>query len=349
MSSFTSPVKTIAVLALTLCAVAPTYAGHHFDSKFAQEHPQYDMTDVYVFRAQEPGKTVVVMCANPTTQAGKADFGKDGVYSFHAGFGRECKTGHTITFKFDGEKMNLGWIESADPKLGEQGVIKSSGAIGEVVSCPTEIRWWAGAAHDPFFGNGLGLGAFKEAVGKGEYKPELFNNGDKSNALFAGKHSSVIVMEIPNKYLGEKIYYYGTSQFFDHGHWHQVNRIAHVLLPHLYLDTPEHITAENEGRPITDNMRREWVKSTVEKFHKAAGYEDAATRAEKITELIMPDVIPYIIGTEANYGVTRLNGRKMSDDSMDAALELLTGRFIEDYIHDTGHHQVSFPYVIESK
>lgn len=328
-----------------LCVARPAVAGHHFESKIAQEHPQYDMTDVYVFRAKEPGRTVVVMCGNPSTQAGKADFGKNGLYSFHAGFDKEAKTGRTITFKFDGEKMHLGWVESADPKPGTQGEVKSSAAIGESIECPSGIRWWSGVIHDPFFGNGLGLGAFKEAVGKGEYKPELFNNGDKANALFDGKYVSAVVMEIPNKYLGKKIYYYATSAWYDHGHWHQVNRIAHVLLPHLYLETPEHKTAENEGRPVTDGERRRWVRETIEKYHRAAGYSDASTRAERISNVIMPDVVPYIIGTEAHYGVAWLNGRKLSDDAMDTALELLTGRFIEDYIHPTGHYQHEFPYV----
>lgn len=321
-------------------------AGHHFETKLAQEHPEYDMTDVYVFRSTEPGKTVVVMNMNPQTAAGKAGFGTSGLYSFHAGFDRDLKSGRTITFKFDGEKMHLGWIDSANPQLGTQGDVKSSGAIGETVNCPSGIRWWVGPIHETFAGNGLGLGAFKEAVGKGEFKPELFNNGDKANALFEGKFVSSIVIEIPNKYLGSKIYYYATSAWYDHDHWHQVNRIAHVLLPHLYLETPEHNKAENEGRPVTDGERRQWVLATVEKFHRVAGHTDAKARAEKIADVIMPDVVPYIIGTEAHYGVAWLNGRKLSDDAMDTAVELLTGRFIEDYIHPTGNYQHAFPYVL---
>jgi mono/diheme cytochrome c family protein len=325
-----------------------SYAGHHFESKLALEHPQYDMTDVYVFRATEPGKTVVIMCMNPTTQPGKADFGKSGLYSFHFGHDRELKDGRTITFKFDGAKMNLGISQGANPKLGEQGEVKSSGAIGETVECPSGIRWWSGAVNDPFFGNGIGLQAFKAAVEKGEYKPELFNNGDQSNALFGGKQVSAIVMEVPDEFLGKKIYYYATSAWYDHDHWHQVNRIAHVLLPHLYLDTPEHNKAQNEGRPINDKMRRQWVNDVVLKFAKASGRKDAAAYAEKITNLIMPDVVPYVIGTEASYGIAWLNGRKLSDDAMDTAMELLTGRFIDDYVRPTGHYQHDFPYLVPS-
>ena len=78
-------------------------------------------------------------------------------------------------------------------------------------------------------------------------------------------------MEVHNKYLGTQIYYYGTSAMYDHGHWHQVNRIGHVLLPHLYLDTEEHRKAENEGRPVTDGKRRAWVKDVIKKFATACG------------------------------------------------------------------------------
>lgn len=342
----------VALVAITACVLTPftSYAGHHSDTKLAQEHPQYDLTDVYAFRAQEPGKTVLIINANPTTKAGQADFGKDGLYNFHFGFDPELKSGRTFTFKFDGSKMHMGWLKSANPKLGTQGDVKSSGAIGETVDCPSGIRWWSGAIHEPFAGNGIGLGAFKEAIGKGEFKPELFNNGDKANARFEGKHVSSIVMEVPNKYLGKKIYYYGTTAWRDHDHWHQVNRIAHVLLPHLYLQTPEHKNAENEGRPVTDETRREWVKSTIEQFAKVTGAQkDPTAYAEKMSKVIMPDVVPYVIGTEAHYGVARLNGRKLSDDAMDTAVEFLCGRFIEDYIHPTGNYQLLFPYVKPSK
>lgn len=62
-------------------------AGHHFESKMAQQHPQYDLTDVYAFRATEPGKTVLF-----------PRFGKNGLYNFHFGFDRELKKGRTFTF-----------------------------------------------------------------------------------------------------------------------------------------------------------------------------------------------------------------------------------------------------------
>lgn len=347
MSRFLRPFFAMALLGLIAGNMSSACrAGHHFETQLAQEHPEYDMTDVYVFRAKEPGKTVVIMCCNPTTKAGEAAFGKSGLYNFHAGFDRETKSGITFTFKFDGQKMHLGRIDNANPTLGTQGEVTSSGALGDTVICPSGIRWWVGPIREAFCGNAIGLSAFKEAVDKGEYKPELFNNGDQANALFHGKYVSAIVMEIPNKLLGSKIHYYATSAWYDHDHWHQVNRIAHVLLPHLYLETPEHNKAENEGRPVTDSERRKWVLATIEKYHKAAGYKDAAERSEKISHIIMPDVVPYVVGTEANYGIAWINGRKLSDDAMDTALELLTGRFIEDYIHPTGNYQNEFPYVI---
>lgn len=100
----------------------------------------------------------------------------------------------------------MAWIESADAKLGEQGEVKSAGELGKAIDCPSGIRWWTGAVKDPFFGNGLGLGAFKAAVGEGKFSPEAFNNGEKANALFAGKIASAMVVEVPNKYLGKKIF-----------------------------------------------------------------------------------------------------------------------------------------------
>ncbi len=340
----------VAAFALVAGFLTPftSHAGHHFETKLAQEHPQYDMTDVYAFRSHEPGKTILIMNANPTTKAGQADFGKDGLYNLHFGFDRQLKSGHTFTFKFDGSQMQMSWHESANPELGAQGEVKSSGAIGETIECSSGVRWWAGAIHEPFAGNGLGLGAFREAVAKGEFQPELFNNGDQANVLFDGKHVSSIVMEVPNKYLGTKIFYYGTTAWYDQDHWHQVNRIGHVLLPHLYMLTPPYKNAENETRPVTDEERREWVKSTIESFARVSGHKDATAYAEEMSKVIMPDVVPYVIGTEAHYGVYHLNGRKLSDDAMDTAVHILCGRQIEDYVRPTGNYTGSFPYVVPS-
>ena len=46
----------VALVAITACVLTPStsHAGHHSETKLAQEHPQYDLTDVYAFRAQEP-------------------------------------------------------------------------------------------------------------------------------------------------------------------------------------------------------------------------------------------------------------------------------------------------------
>lgn len=136
---------------------------------------------------------------------------------------------------------------------------------------------------------------------------------------------------------------------YDHDHWHQVNRIGHVLLPHLYLDTDEHNKSENEGRPVTDHMRRAWVKDVIQNFATTCGgQKNPSEYAENMAQMLLPDVVPYTIGTEAHYGVHHFNGRKLSDYAMDTAVHFLCGRQVEDYVRPTSNYTNAFPYLVPS-
>lgn len=84
-------------------------ASHHFESRLAIEHPQFDLTDLYVFDAEREGFTTFVMDINPQTKRdGQAQFGENGVYSLHIAEDRaSSEKGMTITVHLEGGTLSL--------------------------------------------------------------------------------------------------------------------------------------------------------------------------------------------------------------------------------------------------
>lgn len=114
--------KTIASLAiLASLAGVPAYASHHFETPLAREHPQYDLTDLYVFASDRKGSTTLMIDANPQTakdsKQGDAAFGADGIYNIHVGADRKLSSGHTYTFSFNDGSVTVSKVDGANPDL----------------------------------------------------------------------------------------------------------------------------------------------------------------------------------------------------------------------------------------
>ncbi len=78
--------------------------------------------------------------------------------------------------------------------------------------------------------------------------------------------------------------------------------------------------------------------------------ENPAAYADKVADMIIPDVLTYKVGTKAAYAVENLNGRKLTDDGMDVVLTLFSGKPMTDNANTMeGRYQSSFPYVVPGK
>ncbi|MGB0155567.1 MAG: DUF4331 family protein [Verrucomicrobiales bacterium] len=351
-----------AFLAL-ICSSA--HAGHHFETKLAQENPQYDTQDVYVFQApegqapegqapegqaSEGKKTVFVMTFNPQGKAGDTTtFGNDGLYHFHIGEDAAMTKGETLTFQFTGDEVRAFLSQEAFPEPGVTGELLGISKISEVKDCEKGIRFWVDTVHDPFTGNGAALGAFKQGVNEGKFNPKAFS--DHPGDLFGESVCGGIVFEVPNAHLPKTLYYCAsTSKNLGEDHWHRINRIGHVLLPHLYMEGNENLTSYNGGTIVEDATRRPLAVATIKKFATAAGAQkDPEVYAEKIAEMLLPDAVPYTTGTEATYSLPKINGRKLSDNAMDTAMEMLVGKPFPAHSGEPKKFRVTFPYLISAK
>lgn len=96
-----------------------------------------------------------------------------------------------------------------------------------------------------------------------------------------------------------------------------------------------------------DGQRLIWVASAVARAAALAGAQkDPIAYGDRIAARVLPDTIPYQTGTRANYAVDKFNGRRPSDDAMDAALSLFSGVPVADNAAQFDRHPRNSPYLV---
>lgn len=327
------------------------FAGHHFESDLAKKYPQMDLTDVFVFKSATPNKTVFIMAFNPNSQKNSLDnYSDKGIYRFCIGSDKDFTSGISPTFTFKNQKIQFYLPNVPDPVIYKTGDLMAEGPIDRILELSNGIKIFTGSVLDLFQGNSSGIHGFKESASKGVFDLKAFDIGEKGN-IFKELTSTVIVLELPNELLPKNIYYYATTAVeMDHGHWHRVNRISHVLFPHLYLLDKDKMNTYIESNHKVDEGIKAAVYNNILHYTTIAPYQkDAVSFAKKMTDYVYPDVISYEVGTDAEYSVSKINGRPLQADAMNVALALLVGSNepIDDQVAiKFERFQDVFPYVV---
>lgn len=343
--------KTLLSLMFIVTALPFLFAGHHFESDMAKKYPQLDLTDIFVFKSATPGKTVFIMSFNPQSKKDSiSNYSNQGIYRFCIGEDKNFTKGFSPTFTFKGQNIQFYIADQAEPTISSKGTFIGEGAINKELQFANGIKIWTGTVLDLFQGNAGGINPFKEQASKGIYDLSQFDVGEAGN-IFATLPSTVIVMEIPNSMLSKNIYYYATTALeVDPGHWHRVNRIAHVLFPHLYLLDQNVMSKYMESNHQVDEDVKSAIYTNILNYITIAKLQkDPEAYAKKLIERIYPDIITYEVGSDAEYTINKINGRPLQADAMDIALALLVGSDtpIDDKVAIIlERYQDEFPYVV---
>ena len=328
-----------------------TRASHHFESDLAQTNPAFDITDMFVFNAPQGDFTTFIMNVNPKTgKDGKAYFGENGVYSFHIATSKDVNAGGlSLTAHLKSNEIVFGLLEDANPAVGSKGKTFGKASIGKTKTFHNGIKVWTGAAKDTFVGNSEGIiGFMTKLLQHGEFDLSTF---DKGVDLFKDFQSSVIVIEVPNSMLPQKIFVYASTAMYNKDQWVQVNRLANPLMTHLFMannrmEISEHI----QHRPDFDKTRTYAVSGTVLRAVSLDNkIKNPVQYADSVANKLLPDLIPFQVGTDASYSFDKINGRKTSDDAMDTVLSIFVGRKITDHANTFNRHPNTFPYVVPVK
>ncbi len=192
--------------------------------------------------------------------------------------------------------------------------------------------------------------SFENYATNGIFDLNVFNVGEEGN-IFHMLPSTVIVLEMPNKMLPNKLYYYAsTSVEEEPNHWHRVNRIAYVLYPYLYLlDNKLKISYLNSFHQEDENVKQAIYNNVLNYVTLAGIQKNPVDYTNNLLKKIYPDVLTYDLNTDAVYSVFKINGRPLNADAMDVALALLIGSDtpIDDKVSvNQDRFKSIFPYVV---
>lgn len=119
--------------------------GHHLSTELASSHPQLDLTDVYAFESDRPGKTCLVMIVNPKSTPGDpANYSAHALYKFHLGADKLHDRGVTYTVRVRGALASAGLLEHVHAARLHAGLAGARVArIGErtLRTKPASRRW----------------------------------------------------------------------------------------------------------------------------------------------------------------------------------------------------------------
>jgi Domain of unknown function (DUF4331) len=337
--------------------------SHHLDTPLAAQSGQLFIDDLYVF----PGhaSTVLVMNVNSDITGSRAEpgFHPEARYEFkiHSGWAEYEDLTYRIAFgeadANGGQALRLHSLTGAEAREDTAtGELLLEGRTGETAAADG-TRIWAGRIADSFYIDLSLLSIVNAAVAKGTpvdlcgWRPETAQNS------FAGTAVESIVLEISHQHPqlrpGVRTgIWCATKLATDSGGWRQINRAGHPMMwPIFWPDDTDFSNPANTRHPSRDTADDgEHIADLVAAVAAASGtVGDPRGYGQAVGAELLPDLLPYVIGTPATYGFAVRNGRPLADNAPEVMLSLVTGTAVPSGLKPavTGHLRTAgFPYVL---
>jgi hypothetical protein len=339
--------------------------GHHLDSPLARRDVRLDITDLYVFRG-ETG-TVLVLNLNSSTSGEEAPrgFHPEGRYEFKIDLDGDAVEDLTYRVVFDErdeagrqdlELRRLSGFDAGDPTA--PGMLVARGVTDTQVAGEGGLRLWAGQAAEPFYVDSTVLAAVRNAVRRGTrvdlsgWRPENAVNA------YAGTTVHSIVLEVSDGDLRDLLrpggrvgVWAATMRPTDPTGWQQVNRMGLPMIQLIFNpEDSERASDYNTTQPADDranygHLLAGLIAGVVGPQGTA---EDPHAYGRAMAELLLPDVLPYRVGTPACYGFAERNGRALTDNAPEVMFSLVTNSALADGLagrHASGVPGDRFPYL----
>jgi hypothetical protein len=338
------------------------FMSHHFDTAIAKDDSRLNILDMYLFKGASTDSTAMIMTTNPDAQIFAPDtLHPEGLYAFR--FDRDGDAREDIVFKFifddprhrDGDSAGSAHSQhfkvvraEGDEIGGDAGDLLVEGEVGEETSSG-EIRAYVGVAAELWAADAFGFFTLVNALFKeNRFADEAFQH--KRN-VFKNRNVMATVLEVPNSLLGDGLVHgWATVSLYGHAPETQVYRWGLPLFTHLFLSNPElpdladryHTSfpaqdAVNFGAAVTE---------FVSKLAASAGATEGSDEyGRQIASRICPALLPYEIGTAAEFDGAVFNGRPLHVDAFDVMLTLAANTPIADGVApDVDRVRSDFPY-----
>jgi hypothetical protein len=318
--------------------------SHHFDTTQAKEDPRLNCCDLYVFEGK-PGTTVMAMTSNADAGISSPDtFHPEGLYAIRFDTDGDAKEDVVFKFRF-GEPQHAHGDEhrhvqsfkviraTADQAKGLDGEVLATGETGETINAG-EVRAFAGLAPELWAADAFAFfTTLTNLFSEDKYDPKAFEHREN---LFQNRNVMAIVLEVPNDMIGKNgVGAWATISLFGHAPEIQICRWGYPLTTHLFLSnplTPELTAQYHAGSPANDE---ETIGPAIAAFaarlsSRANSATDPEAYGKRVAALLCPSLLPYTLGTTAEFSLESFNGRRLTDDAYDVMLSLATNTVVHD-------------------
>lgn len=334
----------LAVLAAIAAVIAIMSANgargaDHRDSPGVENDAQADITDVYAFRSPENNDNLVIALGvngltTPADNAG-ATFGDDVTYTIHVDGNADLQDDATVNIDFSGDSYTITGL--GNPITGDVSPgTAAATAPDPIVNETGGIKAFAGQRDDAFF---FDLVGFQNFVA-GPYVPAAglrdAANGTPSDT-FAGTNVSYIILELPitavtggaTSDTGVIKAWVSTSRTGS-----QVDRMA-IPAINTALIPSDQKDAFNKAVPANDEADfRQTGQDTIDVLRGAVdgvlddpvGTQDGGPLGNLDSATVASALIPDVVTIDFSQPVVFPNGRQLTDDVIDVALQLVLNR-----------------------
>jgi hypothetical protein len=326
-----------AVLGLVLVAVSAARVGavrgaDHGDSPQVRDDTRADINDVYVFASPEtPANTVMVMTVCPLAGVtGPKLFAPGTKYEFVLSTDGDAVEDQVYSFTFKKpDATGKQAFALAGPRIGTTRV-KAKGTtdtLGFVFEPGGKV--FAGLRDDPFFFDLIG------------FKQGLAFSAESSRNFFRGLNTMAIVVEAPTSSFGTlagstlRLWARTKKGRF------QIDRMGRPAINTVLIGGSAaggNKDLFNRSSPKDDQAK--WRTEMVTNLKVALGRTDED--ANGLADILLPDVLTYDPTNDGGF----LNGRKLTDDVIDAELGILSNNLVTtDFVADDNVFLPGFPYL----
>jgi Domain of unknown function (DUF4331) len=340
--------------------------SHHLDSPASRRDPRLNVTDVYAFDSSDA--TVLTMIVNSSLAgAGRVPgFHPEGRYEFKIHLDGAAAEQLTYRFSFTpagaSGAQRVAIDRLAGPDAGDDRADGTRIAEGDAAAAisGSGVRAWCGAAADPFYLDLHQLAHILEGlqheqpIEAGEWTPA------QAASTFAGSQVCAIVLEIPHSdpelRPGRPIGVWAAAKLAtDAGGWRQVNRAGLPMVWPLFRalggddDSAEYqrdTTALPADDPAHDTAR---IAAFVAAAVRRTGIGDPDGYGREVAARLLPDVLPYQVGTAAAFSFAGFNGRALADNAPEVMYGLVTNSAVPTGLvaaSASETRQDKFPYVV---
>ena len=219
------------------------------------------------------------------------------------------------------------------------------------------VRVWAGRIADSFYIDLSLLALINGAVGKGTAVDLSGWNPAQAGNTFAGTTVETIVLEVSHEHPllrpGARIGVWAATRLAtDAGGWRQINRAGHPMMWPIFwpgdtdFSNPANTRHPSEDRSAAATFIADRVSAVVAATATSA---DPQGYGREVARQLLPDVLPYEIGTPALFGFAARNGRTQADNAPEAMLSLVTNMAVPSGLDPAtarDYRRPDFPYVV---